>query len=183
MWFNDAANSREYGRTELSKFVNGTSDFLKFVLENHDDLSFMWEGREQLLPLAYETFRLDVVPMFVRVEGFVGDIHEEALEEHGLKGRPLQFKLRMLDALAQELFRFFTRLKRRWRPFKWIEEYRIWPQRLWNWGKVRKQLKVREWLKKVFEAVDAILDSILNALPNPIGQGNKEYKDMLSAAA
>ena len=49
-----------------------------------------------------------------------------------------------------------------------------------QWDRVRRQFTVREWLKRIFDAIDAILDSII-AAAGGVGGLVKEFKDALSA--
>ena len=149
MWFTEIAGHQNPGREELTRFLRNVREFLAFVLEARE-LNFLWEDAPSLQPLAVETFQADVIPAVERLQRNVPEIPQERLVQHGLLGRPLRFKLRVLDAIAQQ------------------------------WDRVRGQLSVREWLKRIFDAIDAILDCIIDAAG---GAGGliKEFKDALSA--
>ncbi|MBI3886105.1 MAG: hypothetical protein HY302_10295 [Opitutae bacterium] len=153
MWFTEIARAENPGREEMHGFVVGVERFLAFVLESEKDFGFLWADDPELHGLAWETFKLDVA-------GAGGTVHQaideslsaRQVELHGLTGRALRFKLRVLDAIAR------------------------------RWEKFRGQLRVREWLKQMFEAIDAILDSLIDAAG---GAGGliKEFKDALGALA
>ncbi|HEV2539527.1 MAG TPA: hypothetical protein VGU03_07440 [Frateuria sp.] len=153
MWFDSIASTDEPGRRELQGFVYSVRDFLAFVLEQTDAFGFLWESHPELREQARETFALDVaergVPELLQA---IDEIPSEALHAHGLEGRPLRFKLRVLNAVAS-----------------------LWPR-------LKPQLSIRDWLKKIIDAIDAILGSLVEAAG---GAGGiiKEFKDALSALA
>jgi hypothetical protein len=101
MWFSDIAEVQQPGRQELIKFVDAVLKFLSFVLEHPDDFGFLWEGREELQQLARDTFRRDVVEIGgPELRSAIGEISDEALRSHGLTGRALRFKLKVLDSIS-----------------------------------------------------------------------------------
>lgn len=87
---------------------------------------------------------------------------EAKLFTHGLTGRPLKFKLWVLDSIGNQ--------------WEHLREPRDWR------GRFRRQLSIREWFKKIIEAIDAVLDSLIDAAG---GAGGliKEFKDALSSLA
>jgi hypothetical protein len=153
MWFDSIASTDEPGRKELQGFVCSVRDFLAFVLEQTDTFGFLWESNPELLEQARETFALDVaeraVPELVQA---IDEISPEGLHAHGLEGRPLRFKLRVLKSVSN-----------------------LWPR-------LKPQLSIRDWLKKIIDAIDAILGSLVEAAG---GAGGiiKEFKDALCALA
>jgi hypothetical protein len=149
MWFTEIAHHQNPGRDELSQFLQNVQQFLAFALEARE-LKFLWEDEPTLRPLAIETFQADVIPGIERLRRNVPEIMQERLMLHGLLGRPLQFKLRVLDSIGQQ------------------------------WDKVREQFSVREWLKRIFDAIDAILDCVIDAAGG-VGGLVKEFKDALAA--
>ena len=152
MSFESLANVAEPGRAELKQFVVDVRESLAFVLDS-GDFAFLWEGTPELRDEARETFSADVaehgVPALI---GAVDDIPQAALLSHGLSGRPLRFKFRVLDFIAR------------------------------HWGHVRQQLSARDWFKKIIDAIDAILDSLIDAASG-VGGIIKEFKDALAALA
>jgi hypothetical protein len=153
MWFDSMALADEPGRQELRGFVYSVREFLAFVLEQTNVFGFLWEDDPELLGQARETFALDVaergVPDLVRA---IDAISPQALHAHGLEGRPLRFKLRVLNAVAN-----------------------LWPR-------LKPLLSIRDWLKKIIDAIDAILGSLVEAAG---GAGGiiKEFKDALASLA
>lgn len=141
------------GRPQLKEFVLEVKDFLGFVLSDAPDFGFLWEGDSDLRNEARETFYSDVsdrgVPELIEA---VDVIPQRALAAHGIEGRPLRFKLRVLDSIARQ------------------------------WGRFGPQLSVRKWFKKMVDAIDAVLDSLIDAAG---GAGGliKEFKDALAALA
>lgn len=149
MWFTEIAHHQNPGRDELSQFLQNVQQFLAFALEARE-LQFLWEDAPALRPLAFETFQADVIPGIERLRRNVPEIMQERLMLHGLLGRPLRFKLRVLDSIGQQ------------------------------WDNVREQFSVREWLKRIFDAIDAILDCVIDAAGG-VGGLIKEFKDALAA--
>ena len=115
-----------------------------------NDLSFLWRDNPDLRPLAFETFSRDVVPSIQRLQVAISDVSEAALREHGLLGLPLRFKLNVADTIGR------------------------------RWETVRRTLNVREWFARIIDAIDALLDSLIDAAA---GAGGliKEFKDALRA--
>ena len=152
MSFETLATVAKPGRPELKQFVADVRDFLAFVLDS-SDFAFLWEGAPDLHDQARETFHVDVTEQGVpALIAAVDGIPEAALLSHGLTGRPLRFKFGVLD--------FVARL----------------------WGRVRPQLSARDWFKKIVDAIDAILDSLIDAAGG-VGGIIKEFKDALAALA
>jgi hypothetical protein len=165
MWFDEIAAVREPGIQELHGFLEGMLRFFAFALRE-DAFSFLWEDDRELRGLARDTFELDVIPA-------VRHLHEELekaaptpegnrrLLDHGLLGRPMRFKLRVLNSIAGQ----YEKLRQQVAAgVKWF----------------KGQFSMREWFKQLCEAIDAILESISEALG---GAGGLiiEFKDALSA--
>lgn len=153
MWFTELAAVESPSRAELHRFVDAVIDFLGFVLERPEDFSFLWEGNPELLPLARDTYSRDVSETGAsELHRAIPAIREGLLISHGLLGRPMRFKLRVLASISDA------------------------------WERVRGQFIIRDWFKRVVDAIDAILDSLINAAG---GAGGiiKEFKDALSALA
>lgn len=155
MWFTELAAEENPGPKELELFVDATVRFLDFAL-NTNELSFLWEGDEDLAALARETFKEDVRPSARDLRAAISEIPQDALIVHGLIGRPMRFKFRVMDTIGRQ------------------------------WDGVRGHFSVREWFKRIVEAIDAVLGSLIAALSGPVvGTGSllKEFKDALSSLA
>jgi hypothetical protein len=153
MWFDEIAEAENPERAELRLFVHNVRDFLGFVLENRNDFGFLWEGSPDLYELAWDTFRLDVEQGVDALSSAIEEIPQDAIHAHGLERRPLRFKFRVLGSIGSQ-----------WERFRGLSA------------------PVREWFKKIIAAIDAVLDSLINAARG-IGGVIKEFKDALSALA
>jgi hypothetical protein len=101
MWFTDIAEVEEPGRQELIEFVDAVLEFLNFVLEHPNDFGFLWEGRPELQRLARDTFRGDVVEIGgPELRRAIEQISDQTLRSHGLTGRALRFKLKVVDSVS-----------------------------------------------------------------------------------
>jgi len=153
MWFTDIAEVQEPGKNELVKFVDGVMTFLRFVLEDQQDyFAFLWEHGPQLHQMARDTFDSDVTASSAELSNAIPQIDNAILTRHGLLYEPLRFKLSVLNTIAD------------------------------RWDQVRNQLSIRGWFKRLVEAIDAVLDSLIEAAGG-VGGLIKEFKDALSALA
>lgn len=153
MWFNEIANAQNPSRRELSFFVHNVREFLYFVLEDSINFGFLWQNAPELLEFAKQTFRYDIAEgAGLELDKAIELIPSGAIYIHGLEGRPLRFKIQVLDSLGNQ------------------------------WERLKGQFSVKEWFKKMIEAIDAILDSLIDAAG---GAGGliKEFKDALYALA
>src|ERR1700688_343042 len=142
MWFTDIAKVEEPSQTELVAFTTGVETFLGFVLEEKREFGFLWEESPELLALAQDTYKNDVRPAAATLRDAIGKIATGVLDQHGLRSRPLRFKLRVLDNIGGS-----------WERIR--EAFAL--------GDIRRLLTVREWFKKIVDAIDAILDSLIAA--------------------
>lgn len=113
--------------------------------------------------LALETFLYDITDgAGLQLDRAIGNISETRLITHGLVGRPLKFKFKVLDSIANQ-----------WPDIHQVRDLR---------GRFRRGFSIREWFKKIIDAIDAILDSLIDAAG---GAGGliKEFKYALSALA
>jgi hypothetical protein len=153
MWFDEIAIVENPGKVQLVQFVGNLRSFLRDVLEDRQTFNFLWERSPELRELALETYQLDIAEgAGLELDRAIPDISVERLRAHGLIGRPLKFKLRVLRSISNQ------------------------------WERVRGQLSAREWFKKIVEAIDAILDSLIHAAGG-VGGLIKEFKDALRALA
>ncbi len=153
MWFDKIAGAAKPGLEELHGFLEGMREFLGFVLQQNEDFGFLWDDDPELPGLARETFEGDVLPGVKLLHESLGDERVQvSAREHGLFGRPMRFKLRALAGIARK------------------------------WGRrARGQFRIRAWLRQMLEAIDAILDSLIQA--SGVGGLVKEFKDALMALA
>jgi hypothetical protein len=151
MWFTEVAAVENPGIEDLQRFVLSTMNFLAFVLEA-PEFGFLWVNDGDLAALARETFRTDVDRSARELLATIPQIPERALDIHGLLGRPMRFKNRVVDSIGRQ------------------------------WERVRAQLSIPEWFRKIVEAIDAALDSLI-AAAGGVGGIIKEFKDALLALA
>ena len=148
MWFNQLASVPDPGSDELERFVDAVVQFLDFAISD-PDLQYLWADDPGLDTLARNTFDLDVRPAAESLKQAIPRTPAQQLVDHGLIGRPMQFKLRVMDAVGK------------------------------RWDQVKGTIGVREWFRKIVEAIDAALGSLIDAT----GAGGliKEFKDALLA--
>ncbi len=117
-----------------------------------DEFDFLWRKAPQIKLLATETYQGDVRPEAARLREAIERIPGASLQNHGLSGRALRFKFSVLDHIGSQ------------------------------WERFQGQFSVRDWLKRIIDAIDAILDSLIDAAG---GTGGliKEFKDALAALA
>jgi hypothetical protein len=151
MWFSEVAAVENPGVVDLQRFVTSTMAFLAFVLEA-PEFGFLWENDGDLAALARETFQTDVQRSARELFEAIPGIPERTLSIHGLLGRPMRFKNRVVDSIGRQ------------------------------WERVRAQLSIPEWFRKIIEAIDAALDSLI-AAAGGVGGLVKEFKDALLALA
>lgn len=149
-YFEEIAKVEKPGRKELRNFVSELTGFIEFILENRESFGFLWKDDPQLLQLARETFDNEVVESAGSLRENIQSVDESSFMSHGLIGRPLRFKLRVLFSISRQ------------------------------WEQVRDQFTIRGWLKRMFDAIDAILDSLISAAGG-VGGIFKEFKDSLAA--
>jgi len=133
MWFSELADVENPGREELQGFVSATIRFLAFVVEQEHGFEFLWEDAPGLRLVAKPTFEEDVFRSARELTDRIPRIRETRLLAHGLLGRPLRFKLLVLDVIGR------------------------------RWPEVREKFSRREWFRKYVAAIDAILDSLVAA--------------------
>jgi hypothetical protein len=153
MWFTKIAENPEPGLQELHGFLDGMQRLLTFILEDRNTFAFLWGDDPDLRGLAWETWQGEVGDGVKRLHESLGNERVQTrAREHGLFGRPMRFKLRALESIARK------------------------------WGKrIGDQFNIRGWLRQILEAVDAILDSLIEA--SGVGGIVKEFKDALMALA
>ena len=143
--------------TSIQLFLEGTWRFIAGLVYERE-APLLWEGKGSLLELAQITCADTVQPSIqelarvARTEEF---LESESVRNHGLVGYPMLFKLKVLRDI----------------------------EKLWN--KVRTGVSNISWrrvLRKVIDAVDVILDSLLaaaNMVVPGVGGTAKEFKDTI----
>jgi hypothetical protein len=131
-WFNDLVLDPDPGPDALRAFVDRTTEFLARILDD-DRFRFLWDDDPSLRPEAIATFEQDVRKEAVYLGQTVATVSGPRLRSHGLLGRPLHFKLRVLDAIAR------------------------------SWTRVDDPHSARAWLTRVLAAIDVLLSSLIDA--------------------
>lgn len=152
MWLDDIGRESNPGPGALGAFVHGVFGFLGQAIEDPELGRFLWENDGNLQSDAKQTFYEDVAPAAKDLEARVQGLPDDAVTAHGLRGTALRFKLRVVASIAR------------------------------RWENIKGTLGVREWFRKMCEAIDALLDSLIEAAG---GAGGliKEFKDSLMALA
>ena len=133
MYFDEIAKANDPGREELKLFVNNVRKFLGSVLKK-EEFSFLWDYSPDLLEIAQETFNSDIKDgAGLELDEAIPYIHPDKLKQHGLEGRPLKFKFRVLSTVEN------------------------------GFEVAKKSNFVRGWFEKIIDAIDAILDSLIAA--------------------
>ncbi len=148
--------------TEVATVADpGRDELIQFVQNIEDfltfvleenELGFLWEDEPELRGLAWDTFNNDVKPSAGQLREAIPSISDEQLNSHGLIGGAMRFKLRVVDSIGR------------------------------LWGNVRGAFSVGDWLKRMFGAIDAALDSLIQAAG---GAGGllMEFKKSLASLA
>lgn len=153
MWFDNLLESENPGRNELEMFVFDVNAFLNSVLADREGFGFLWEQKPALYELALQTYRSDIAEIAVQeLQDAIVEIPEETIRRHGLDGQALRFKFHVINSISTQ------------------------------WERVRGQVSVRAWFRKLVDAIDALLDSLINATGG-VGGIIKEFKDALGALA
>jgi hypothetical protein len=134
MWFKELAYVDNPGRKELRWFVQDVRHLLLFILEDTQNFGFLWQHDPSLHGLAIATMKQDIAQgAGLELDKAISQIDDARLRSHGLEGRPLKFRLQVLNSIANQ------------------------------WKSIRRDFSVREWLNQVIEAVGAILDPLIDA--------------------
>jgi len=153
MWFTDVASADNPGREELRLFVQDVRHFLFFILEDTKNFGFLWQHDPSLYDHAKDTMRHDIAQgAGLELDKAIHRIDNIHLYSHGLEGRPLKFKFQVLNSIANQ------------------------------WKSVCRDFSVREWFQQVVNAIDVILDSLIDAA-NGAGRLIKDFKDTLASLA
>ena len=152
MWFRDIDTIQSPGVAELRVFVEGVVNFLGAVIDDRESFGFLWLAAEDLRLQTAETFTHDVRPEAQRLIAELGRLPLSAVRAHGLDGRPLRYKLHVLNSIARS------------RPAQ------------------GSAAELRDWFRRTSAAIDALLDSIIDATG---GAGGliRGFKDALAALA
>lgn len=150
MIFAELAAVPNPGRNELIRFVSLVEEFLGIVVEDTETFGFLWRGDARFHDLARATYSDYVRPSAEHLRQQIPEIRQFQIDVHGLEGPPLRFKFAVLGAISD------------------------------RWDQFRSGFSVEKWLQKIIDAIDAVLDSLIDAAGG-IGSLIKEFKDALSA--
>jgi hypothetical protein len=117
-----------------------------------ESASVLWELNHELRDMAIEAFETDVLRGAEELRMAIREAPERALVQHGLVGRAARFKYNVMAAVSR------------------------------GWGRVRAHFTIRGGFKRVIEAIDAHLESLI-AATGGAGGVIKEFKDALVALA
>ena len=134
MWFTDVAAVENPGKEELRLFVQDVRHFLLFVLEDAQNFGFLWKHEQSLHSLAMDTMKHDIEQgASMELEKAILQMDSACLSLYGLVGRPLRFRILVLNSIANQ------------------------------WKSTRRDFSVRLWLRQLFAAIDTILDPLIDA--------------------
>lgn len=153
----DALKGKRPRWSELIDFLELVKEFLHESLHDERYVEFLWTGRPEIEEAARETFEKDIKPSIDELRLFVIEksnkqFYRRKLERHGLTRNALKFKLMVVTYVAT--------LKEAYSAKGYM----------------------REWFYRMCEAIDAVLDSLIDAAVG-IGGAIKEFKDMLLVLA
>ena len=152
-YFQNVVSEDAPGKESLKAFLSETMRLLCDVVYSDDVMRKLFGRDQYIASLARKTFKKDVKPAIREMVNSVDEVGEEILRLHGLLGLPAKFKLEALKFNAK------------------------------RWRRYRGQLTVRKSFVALFQAVDVVLDSIIDALGTGLGGLVKEFKDMLMSCA
>lgn len=154
MWFADLLEFEDPDREELKLFVDDVRRFLRDILFEYREFRVLFDEDRDLLKKARGAFESrEMAAGFDDLKEAIDLIEPISMERHGLYGANLRFKFGVLGHISREF-----------------------PRRLSD------QFSVRGWFQRIVAAIDALLDSLINAA---LGAGGliKEFKDALGALA
>lgn len=154
MWFTNLLEFENPDREELKLFVDDVRLFLRDVLFEFLEFQALFEGNDELLNKARAAFGSEEMTSgFAELTEAINSINPKNMESHGLYGSNLRFKFGVLGHISSEF-----------------------PRRMSD------QFTVRGWFQRIVAAIDALLDSLIDATA---GAGGliKEFKDALGALA
>jgi hypothetical protein len=145
-----------FEKESLKEFMRETLRVLQdFCTEGA--LNKIFGSNYQLIKLAENTFSEDVIPAIEKTIESIGEIRDDILDYHGLRFRAAEFKYR---ALIHNVRKWEATIKRN-----------------------RGMITIGKTFRSAFEAIDVILDSLIDAVGTGLGGLVKEFKDMLMASA
>jgi hypothetical protein len=131
-WFSELETVDLPGNRHLQMFVTETMRFLESVITSQD-FRFLWGRDSDLQRAATQLFENEIHDSARSLQVAILEIPDRLIQSHGLSGRPLLFKFRVLRSIIRSR------------------------------GKKRVWWRIRNWLKQVFDAIDVILDSLVAA--------------------
>lgn len=105
-YFKQLAEGSFAGAEELQRFIDGVVRLLEDLISGTVKESGDWKVSavlQEVLDSAEPTFEADVRPWFNDVRKEIPNISEAMLDAHGLRGRALGFKFKVLDIIERAL--------------------------------------------------------------------------------
>jgi hypothetical protein len=155
-WFAQLAGVHDPNREHLGLFLDEVMRFLGYVIRDESAYS-LWVRNPQLQRMAIDSYETDLRSRAEELRAAIRDIPERALVQHGLIGRSAVFKYNVLATVS----------------LGWGRRRR---------GRIRRLFTVRGGFRRVVEAIDAVLASLIDAAGGA-GGAIKEFKDALLALA
>jgi hypothetical protein len=153
MWFTDVASVDNPGKEELRLFIQDVRHFLFFILEDTQNFTFLWQHDPSLYDIAVETMKHDIAQgKGLELDKFIANIDDRHLEATDLHGRTLRFRFQVLNSIASQ------------------------------WKSTHRDFSVRVWFKQVMDAIDTILDPLVE-VAGGTGRQIKNFKDTLASLA
>jgi hypothetical protein len=115
-----------------------------------EEFAILWQHDSALRALAEETLKHDIKGSIMELKVEIHAMGEPDIYRYGLYGGSLSFRLSVIGSIARQ------------------------------WDAVRRQFSIQEWILRMFDAIDALLDSAIDAA-NGYGGSIKGFKDALSA--
>jgi hypothetical protein len=153
MWFTDVTAVENPGKKELRLFIQDVQHFLLFILEDRQNFGFLWQHDPSLYDAAMDTLKHDIAQSAGQaIDKAFNRIDNQELDSFGLQGRPLKFKFQVLNTIADQ------------------------------WKSVHRDFSVRVWLRQIVNAIDAILDPLVD-VTNGAGRQIRDFKNAIASLA
>lgn len=172
-YFTEIARNPEPGPKELDGFLVGLYKFFYHLYES-PDFQFLWEPDPDLRKLFQELLYGDLEISIGLLRQSIPNMDPVAIRDHGLEGRSLHFKLRVIDLI--------------FRDYEEGESYEgpVFSMSGGGMGTIDGTSADGEsrgpgsgWFESAINALDALLDSLISVAG--VGGNIKEIKDMLLA--
>ena len=150
---------KDPGKEQLIVFIDGAMGFLGYYIE---DTNFIEPWGADLHDMARIEFKKEILPSAEELRKAIIKVEEKKLQLHGLIGTSANFKYKVLDSVTNNF----------------IEKMNNVPNVK---DKIKHPFIIIHALRKVFEAIDVILGSIVDVAG--VGGIIREFKDALMVTA